>query len=399
MSEPLAVNRTPVDPFSFEDPRFAGVDTAVRREDLPVADDDGWEDPGFQATQRVPASNQFFKDLSDIADETPEVQEVLDAEVLAATPPPPAPAVATVVVPDQPEVIEYDDGSSVTIEKTAKGWSATLDSNTSSGVEIFRGKTKDEMWRNLAAGKINATRKINSLNRQIKLGQPEVSQTQPAAPKVRELTADEVFELKTQLQNNPDLAFQSWFQKKTGKTVEQLTTLAEKGEEANENLRQEYEAKSFRAEYPEYFNTDENYQSLLAWLRKHKNLDKDILQFNAKNLGEAFEDLSSDGLLDEAPKVAPVRRASAPQPTPVAATPVPDVVPAPAPAPAPDPRIVGTTKRRVRGNFGIPQSAITNAQPVAETAPTDEELDNLSNDEINQLFSGVRRLRAQSARR
>lgn len=406
MTDAIRANTQNTDPFSFEDPRFAGVDTTKRNDDLPELPDDGWTDPGFEAV-RNSTSRRMLEDLGEIASETPEAQEILDAEVAAAIPavvPPPAPAApATPVVPvaEEPEIIEYQDGSSVTIEKNAKGWSATLDSNTGGGVEVFKGRTKDEMWRNLAAGKINSNRKIRDLNRQIKLGKEVETPVAPQQSKMRELTADELFEIKTQLNNNPDLALETWFQKKTGKTVGELVALAEKGSRANEQLTVEGEARKFREAYPEYYPTDSNLQDLCDYLEKNK------LEWNVKNLGTAFEKLTEDGLLDLAPKT-PVTRKSVPalatppvQPTPVAVTPVPapaPAVPAPVTPPVPDPRIVSQT-RRVRGSFGIRQGETTSASTEPETPPTDEELDNLSNDDINQLFAGVRRLRAQSARR
>lgn len=389
----------------FLDDAFAPLDTARRIDDLPeTGPNNDWVDPGFEAARQVNTRN-FMQDLGAIAEETPEIREVLDREIAAAAPavpvPPKPPApVAPVVQPvvEQPEVIDYEDGSSVVIEKTPRGWVATLDSNTGAGREVFKGQTKDELLRNVLAGKLNASKKINKLNRQLKLGELDTP-AEPVKPAVRtsELTADEVFEIKTQLTQNPDLALATWFQKKTGMSVEKLMNLAKQGEEANEKLRVEAEARQFRSEYPEYYPTDENLETLCKYLEKEK------LDWNSKNLGIAFEELTEDGLLEVAPKPVSRRVVQPPvaQPTPTEATPSVETAPTPVAAtpapPANDPRIVGT-RRQLRGS-GIRQSDVTSSQPVPDTPPTDEELDNLSNEEINQLFAGVRRLRAQSARR
>lgn len=420
MPEAIAVNRTPQDPFSFEDPLFGGVDTVRRVEDLPVGGEDDWVDPGFTAAHKTRSNSRFLDDLTSLAgevdsDELADARAILDREATAIAPvsaPAPvivaAPVVAPVVV-DEPEVIEYEDGSSVSIEKTAKGWTATLNSNDGSGIERFHGHNKNDMWKNLAAGKLNANKKIRSLTRQIKLGtSPENGQPAPAAPApvpARQLSADEVFEIKTQLTNNPDLAMEKWFQKRAGMTLEQLISLAQKGGEADENLRQEREARAFAADYPEYYPTDNNFNDLVNYLRKHKNLNNDVKQFNATNLGIAFEALSTDGLLEtEQEEVVQVPQPAVVVPaTPVVATPAPAPEPTPAAPPVPppvfDPRIVGR-RTGPRAGFGIPASTATADTTVSDQPLPDEELDDLSNEAISELFNGVRKLRArQSPRR
>lgn len=400
-SEAIAVNRTPSDPFSFEDPLFGGVDTTRRREDVPLEDE--WYDPGF-VTQSRPNKSRLLNDLATLAGEEDsdllDARSILDAEAAAVTPvPTPVPVVAQVVAPvviaDEPETIEYEDGSSVTIEKSAKGWSATLDPNNGSGVEIFRGKSKDEMWKNLAAGKLNANKKIRDLNRQIKLGIPETVQPTPVAAVSHQLTADEVFEIKTQLNNNPDLAFEKWFQKRTGMTIEQLVAMADKGKQADEKLNVETEARGFRIDYPEYYPTDENLQALDDYLVKHKK------EWTRQNLGVAFEELSEAGLLDVAPRTRTPQPVVVTPPAPVAATPVAEVVPTPAAPvipPVPDPRIVAR-RTGPRAGFGIPASTATADTTVSDQPLPDEELDDLSNEQISDLFAGVRRLRAQQSSR
>src|ERR1017187_4912869 len=110
-----------------------------------------------------------------------------------------APVVPAVVVPaeDASETFTYPDGSSLSVEKTKKGWAAALNANVA-GVnpEVFYGATKNEMWQNVAAGKINATKKTREQNLKIKLEAATVAPeavVQPVAqPATHELTADQI---------------------------------------------------------------------------------------------------------------------------------------------------------------------------------------------------------------
>ncbi|MCU1301717.1 MAG: hypothetical protein JWQ87_2001 [Candidatus Sulfotelmatobacter sp.] len=369
----------------------------------------------------------FAAHLSKISEEEhiddPNASETaLRPEVIVG--PTAAQAAAAAPVHGAPEVIDLGDGATVTIRQTNLGWEAVLDAGTGAGAEVFRGRTRPELDRNVYIGKLHATRKINELVRRDKLtlaaDAPAAHSPAPTpAPTVRRLTPDEEFEIKTKLSANPDLALKEWFQKTTGLSLEQLVGLAQQGSAAKETLDAEAVAKSFISARPEYWNAEENYRRLLINIcnrnrTKHPESfpaeakSEPMLEYLVKhglfttaNLIAAYDALHEDGLLlkkPEAPTAAPPAPA-ADTPTNVPAQlPVPAATAPPAPAPAPatpparptptDGRIV--RPRRENASFGIRTRDASAPSPEITSEPSVEELDNLSDTEIAQLYAGVR---------
>jgi hypothetical protein len=373
------------------------------------------DDDGFNNIDLRPDREQLLGDLVDTADENPDLAPTPE-EVLAADGPPAPPEPVAVeqpappAEPEGPQVHQYDDGTVVSIEKTSKGWEATLDAGTGGPAEVFRGRTKDEMFLELARGKANATRKIREQNRKEKL-RVQAPAPAPAQPlsQPRVLSADDIFQIKTQLQSDPNLAMETWFQKRTGLTIDQLQQLAikaDRGAAAAEELDIDGVGKAFLANHPEYHPDDENLKNIVLWLGKYKlNPAQDLSivpehaamnavyqggAWTVANLEEAFEDLSADGLLtlkeletDEPQPAAP--------PAPVAVVPPPPPAPPPAAPVVPNSRIA-SVRRRPNAALGVRPSAITPAPPSEpERAPSAEELDNLTDAQIKDLFSGVRK--------
>lgn len=356
----------------------------------------GWDDDGLSPLDLRP--EPLDQQLETIARE--------EGVVPPAAPPNPAPPAPPAATPDVPVVVQLTDGSTVTYVKGKKGWEATLQA-AGEGIrpEVFFGATKEELMHNVMVAKLNATQKIRSLNRKIKLGDPESGHAPapvPAtpAPKLRTLSADEVFEIKTQLSSDPDLAMQTWFQKKTGLTVEQLVQLAQQGADARNELDLEAVAKEFVAETPEYYATGKNYGTLIARLAKSKlgiTLTKENFEatcsliaqrgfWTVAHLQEAFEDLSEAGLLETAPPEEPEAV------VPPAEPPAP---PAPAATPTPEPTRIVRETRRPRAGLGIRAAETTAGGPAAPAnqPPSAEALDNESDEAINALMAGVRQAR------
>lgn len=340
-----------------------------------------------------------------------EPQTPLNPEVVGNQPPAPSeeddepvPVAAPVVEePTGPEIVELEDGAFVSLEREAKGWKATLDPGTGHA-EVFWGNTKNELMVNVLKGKLNATKKIRELNKKVKLTAPAQRQSVQEIPQPtsRQLTADEVFEIKALWEADPASALDMLVKKRTNLSLDDLVTKAQKGDQANMNLETEAISREFLARNPEYYPDSENknFQSLIKWLAKFK-LGKTATESNAgdiftelwqtgnytvENLEEAFEDLTEDGLMvkPRLPKPSP--------PVEVNQQPVPQ----PAPA-APTPRIV-KTETRPRAALGIGRSDATATPPAAPTAPTDEDLDNLSDEQIKALLGGVRRQRVAARR-
>jgi hypothetical protein len=338
----------------------------------------------------------------------------VDEEPVPPVTPTPAPDAA-----DEPKVYEYADGSSVTIEHGSRGWKATLDSNTGANPEVFYGGTKEEVLVNLSAGKISATQEIRKLNKKLKFEgvAPIPAPAAPVAETVfgRDLTADEIFELKTDLASNPDLAFDKWFQKKTGMKVGDLVRMAKTGKAASDELSAEAVSKEFLGAHPAYEPYEKNFTALISWLCKYKlhqplsgRDPNDMVEtlftagfWTVDSLNEAYEDLVEDGLLDLKPEEAPPAEVVEPEPVPVTpAKPVAPVKPA-TPAPRND-RIVREVKRprAGQGNLGIRTAETTAGSADLEDMrpPTVEELDNLKDDEVNALFANIRKLRLGTRR-
>lgn len=343
-------------------------------------------------------------------DSTPTIQQDpfdnSHPEVVSNLPEPVAPVVVEPVEPEGPEIIDLGDGSSVKIEHTSKGWVASL-RTSNGGSEDFKGKTKNELIQNIAIGKLHATKKIRDLNKQVKLGVSKdftpAPQAVPAAP--QQLTADDVFAIKTQLESNPDLALETWFQKKTGMSVKQLVELAQKGQRASIELDTEATNKTFVSSHPDYYADPsyENFTSLVAYIAKHKlgrtltDRNKDELYeslvssglWTVQNLDEAYEELTEAGLL----VTPPVRQET--KETPVVQQ-VP-VTPAPAPVAA-DPRIVSRVVQP-RAGLGIRTSEATSVRTETAQPPSVDDLDNLTDAQIADLYQKSLRLRRMQGRR
>ena len=328
----------------------------------------------------------------------PHVPDPATPPVVPPVEPPPPPE------PEEPEVFDIGDGATVTRTKERGQWKAVLDPGTGANPEVFWGKNKDELLTNVLKGKLEATRKIRELNKKAKLTAPAVPRQIPQAPQasIHDLTPDEIFEIKTLWESNPAAAFDLLIKKRTNLTLEDIVGKADRGDRANTNLTTEAISKAFMERNPDYYVTQKNADALLKWLAKFK-LGKNVTEANedeifqelwatgnytVETLEGAFQDLTDDGLLvkPRLPKTPP----------PVE---VPSVPPAPQPAPAPsNPRIV-STETRPRAATGITRNDITPVAPPAQpAAPTDEDLNNMSDEEVRNQLAAIRRLRIQARR-
>ena len=380
---------------------------AVRPGDPDV---DLWLDDGFAGldTRRGAGQGDNFGNtlVRDFA--TPEEVARIEAaeaaqpaaEVISNVPLPAAPAPIR-SENEQPNVYEFEDGSSAKVEPhKGGGLKATISLGAGSGAEVFYGKDREELFRALLIGKLNASKKIREQNRQLKTQVPGQRQAAPKAspkPAIRELTADEKFSIKTQLEADPDLALQDWFQKKTGMTMDKLVELAGEGRTAKQEIAMREEIAAFNEEHPRLLPGDPNFTTIMGCLTKLQ-LNKeypsnpaeaekiwDILLennlFNRTTLAEAYDSLVQDGLLELVPEEA-----------------APPVEEPPAP-PAPVPAGIPTAPRPKAASiaFGVRPSNAT-ATPESSTVPTAEELDKLPTDQINELMHQVRQSRAAARR-
>lgn len=348
----------------------------------------------------------FQQELAKLAEENPELVPDLQTEE-PPTPVAPVPAAQ----PETPETYSIDGGGSYTIEHTRKGWKGTLDIGDGANPQVFYGPTKDDLMRSMATALIHANRKIRSQSRELKLGKPTTTpatkSVESVAPNPRDLTADEKFEIKTQLQSDPDLALQDWFQKKTGLTLEQLLQVVREGQAAKNELSAEAVARGFIGNCPGYFpdQSGHNMRALVSYVFKNVAnesvpTDRDPIGvllskglWTVENLTQAYEDLNEAGLLVQRPAVVETKTeepAEEPTPAPVPAAPA---------APAPNSERIARTVKRPRAGLGLGRNEASSAATIPEAKPpSDEELDSMSDADIEKLMSDVRRARAQTRR-
>lgn len=362
---------------------------------------DGDQQFGTVDFTRRPGDEDLVEELHE--EHAAQVEASAPVETVATEEvPPAAPAPPT----DAPTVIEAN-GAKVTIEKTKKGWKGTAEVEGLTP-EIFYGATKDELYQSIAISKAHATGKIRELMRKQKLGigQLDTLAPQPIAvpsPSNRELTADDLFEIKTTLATDPGKAFDLYFQRRFGLTAEQLVGLVSRGASAAQELDAESVSRAFLAAAPGFYACPSNYESLVAWMSRsylRRNLapgatDATMTElanagyWTVANLTRAYNELSQDGLLETAPREPEVTEAAPPA--------IPAVPSQPAPT---EQRIAGNVVRRPRAGLGLRATTETIAAPprVTERPPSAEGFDDLSDEEVNALLAGVRREKIRSLR-
>ena len=382
-------------------------------------DVDPWLNPGFTPLDtRGEALGMADKLVEGATEEERKAIEAAEAE-LNQPPVPVEPAAAPAVEPppvetEGPEVYEYEDGSKVVIEAVPTGLKATL-SIGMGGDQVFYGQDREGLLQQLLAAQLNATRKIRDQNKQLKtkvVAQPVA--TAPA-PKVRELTADDKFAIKNLMADDPSAALEELIKRKTGRSLEELASTAEEGRRASIALYCDTEARAFLEDHPRYLSHNENYMMLIGYLAKSKlgveltnsNVNEVMEQlpargfFTRQSLDEAYQALTSDGLLELEPEEPELPPEVPPAPAaPVAAQPAPTPAAPAAPASVPAGIPQGTPRPRVPSiAFGVQTPASSPETEPGTKGPSADELDALPTDEINKLFAAVRQQKAAQLRR
>ena len=355
-------------------------------------------------------------DLPDLDDDQPNPndpvlvpQDGLTPEII--TPEPVAPVPVPEPEAEEPETVELEDGTTLTLEKEKGQWKGTVASSTGGNPQVYWGKTKNELIFNVLKAQANATKKIREQNAKLKYGSAPVKQTPapPANPEAHRLTADEIFEIKTKLESDPDLALNEWFQKATGVSVQQLVAWGQEGRSASLELRAESINKQFLERNPDYYGDPgyENFGNLVKWVAKFKSgkmipqgQENQVFyemvangQWNLENIEEAFADLSADGIIVKAPRAPKQAPRNVDTPPPVA---VPNE---PAPAPRPDSRIVSTVTRP-RASLGIGKTDVTPVKPAdTPREPSAEDFESMTDKEVAETMAALRRYKANQNRR
>lgn len=391
---------TPAPATSFVDDQFGGLQFGADPDP-----EEGGAGPILPTEEFADLDDQQVGDLLLNVRKVNREASILQPEVITNQPEPvPEPAA------DEAEVLELEDGSKVTIDRSKPGRiTATLDSGiTGAGVEVFHARDDQELSRQLLIAKVNATRRIRQLS-QTRPAAPAAPQPPPQPEAPRELSADDQVQIKVGMAADPVKALDKYISAKLGMSLEDVRAQLQEGRRTKEQLLQTtaaQEAKEFKAEHPEYEVTHNNFQQMCSWMLNafkiaipaipagggQEALDDAITGalilggvYTKENLNAAFEALSAQGALDL------VEEEPEPEPP---APPVPPVAPPAAPA-----RIVPTT-RRLNAPYGIRPRETTQAgsPPLNPKGPSAEEIDAMPDNEVSELLAGIRRMRAASRR-
>jgi hypothetical protein len=293
-------------------------------------------------------------------------------------PEPPANELEPEPAGDAPQVYEYQDGSSVTIENpelTGKGWRITLDAGTGKPPEVFYGNTKDEALLNVSVGKLNATRKINELKRANLDAGPRPPQTQPDVTPNR-LGANDIFDFKAKFEENPDAALEDWYKKRTGKLPEETAAVADQGQDAVISNEISDILTDWRDNTDDYVVDIRNRDNILTWLLRHK----------AKENPASFDVNSALDLLYRQGWLTPDYLTLAWEELKDSGNAVIEGEPETPPEPVRQP-----TTTRPRAGFGIRTrgNMQTRAQATTDAPLTEAQLNSLPDEEIKKLYHGI----------
>jgi len=352
---------------------------------------DPWEDDKFSQLDLRTGPEHFASELAEIANSNPD-QFAPPPEPVVETPL--TPVVETPVIPQyaQPETVTMDDGSSVEITNDVEGWHATVNPGGGKTLQIYHAHSERDLLKALAVAQANATKKINQQEKQIKLIR-KMDEPQTPASTTKELTADQIFEIKTLQQSDPVAAWKKTIELTTGLTWEEFVNAAKDGRAVKQEMTRNQIAGMFFEKRPAYQKTKANEGEMLKYLADNKK------DFTVENLMLAYDDLMEAGLLPDVPKSRPVTTVvTQPNTEPAAIPVVPEVAVTPVTPPA-NPRIERPAGR-ANAALGLRANETTTVRPLADQrAPSVEELNELPDDEITRLFAGVIRAKAQSARR
>lgn len=406
----MATTQT-VDPWLDEYTVLGNTDTAYFEELPQIA---------LEQQNGVPPEEQFVPDAPGLP-KPPEEQVVPDPLPPVVEPIPPPPPVVLEPEIEQPKVTAFEDGSSMSVSKDKKGWKAVLDTNIP-GVnpETFYGNTKDELYARIAAGKVNATKKIRELNRRSKLGDALPSNaptrnTPPSKASARDLTPDEIFEYKTLFESNPQAAQDYFNEKRYGLKPQEFVQKLNEGTTARQLGDIESVARTFVDANKDYYPVAANFYTVVKYLVKtyfnraispNEDLNQltiDLLEsgiWTVEKLEDAKDDLFASELLELRPAPpAPVVHDPVPPPPAPVPEPTPQPVPPPAPPvapPVPETRIAPQPTVRLRqGNLGIRSTEV--ARPVTPDSPVpDEDVNNWSDDVVEAAMRTFRLNRAKN---
>lgn len=176
-----------------------------------------------------------------------------------------------------------------------------IDLEDGSGVQVFEGKTNEEVIEKLRVAQIHATRKIREQGKELKQLRkaPDQAPRETAFSK-SELSEDERWRLSLELQDpaKAPVAVKKLVEAEFGAPLEDVRETLKSAQSAVNWQRAAIASQEFVASTPEYFPCTENQTAILDFLNKQG------YPVTKANLAFAFAELRQDGLLVERPSNA-----------------------------------------------------------------------------------------------
>lgn len=356
---------------------------------------------GLSLANAPAANNEFFEEIQLELDKPAEFQVSPDQ-----IPDPQVTVPEVLPVEEKTETREGKHGGQITLEKTSRGWRATLDSLDSKiATENFYAANKDDLIFSVLDAKLEASKAIHRLKKEKLLGGDD--RAQPITPPVIQtpisaataLTADDVMEIRNKMADNPGEAFDIYLKKRFGTDPEAFAAAIKTADEAKslvtaQTVKADVEEvnQEFIRDNPDFakdYATPENVHKLVARLAKaHLNkrikdsapqvvIDNAIYDlyksgyWTAENLETAKEELIDIGELQKSTPVSEV-----PPPPPQQAAPKGPSEPA-------APRIATQTGQPV--GLGLPARS-SSPSAVADPKPlTDVDLEKLPMNDLRKI--------------
>jgi hypothetical protein len=251
---------------------------------------------------------------------------------------------------DKPEQKRDDKGQFVAAEEAVEEveqaaedieeeiiYQRKIDLGDGSGVQVFQGKSLEELVDKLVKAQENATKKIRQLAEQ----QPKTNTSTK-----RQRTAEDEFLLSQELMTKPSAAFEKLFQESVGMPISEFKSNVEAVKVFNSSRAADEAAKSFVEATPEYFPNKANGVKVQNYLKTYQ------LPATLENITKAYTELNNSGLL----QVRPAESASEVKEV-TQDTPVQEVAP--------------TVQKPRKASSGL--SARGGAGPVVKKAPVTQE--------------------------
>lgn len=234
----------------------------------------------------------------------------------------------------------------------------TIDLGDGAGVQVFRGKSYDELIDNLAKAQENATRKIREQAAELKTKREQATQ---AVEEDETLTEEQKYILSQKILTDPMAVIEH--------AVESRLKKFKRAEEAAK-AREEAEAQAvtkaaedFMQQTPDYYASKKNGAKIL------RALELEGLDATIENFQRVYQDLNESGLLEGKPEEKQVAEQEEVEAQPERIAPRTETT---------------VVRRKVVG--GSPLSAKRSAPaPEKTSGPTEEDLAKLSTAELQQL--------------